>query len=70
MNNKLNAKYKEGDKFYHSQYPDLIREVLSVYKDDYIGSDKIQYMMSSNQKGYSPSPISESAIDKYYTKLT
>jgi hypothetical protein len=25
-------------------------------------------MMSSNQKGYSPSPISESAVDNYYIK--
>lgn len=70
MKNELNAKYIKGDKFYHSQYSDLIREVLWVYKDEYIGRDEIQYMMSSNQKGYSPSPISESAIDEYYTKFT
>jgi hypothetical protein len=68
MENSLNAKYKKGDNFYHIKYPNLIREVLWIYKDEYIERNEIQYMMSSNQKGYSPSPMLESAIDNYYKK--
>jgi hypothetical protein len=36
MENPLNAKYKKGDNFYHIEYPNLIREVLWIYKDEYI----------------------------------
>jgi hypothetical protein len=70
MSSTANAKYKIGDKFYHFECPQLVREILWVYTDKHVESDEIQYMMSSNQKGYPPSPIEESTLDKYYIKIT
>ncbi len=69
MSSTSNAKYKIGNKFYHYESPQLVREILWAYTDKHVKSDEIQYMMSSNQKGYPPSPIEESTLDKYYIKM-
>ncbi len=69
MSNIANAKYKIGDKLYHYKCPQLVREIIYIHINKYNGSDEIQYTTSSNQKGYPPSPMEESALDKYYIKL-
>jgi hypothetical protein len=69
MSSVANTKYKVGDKLYHHKDSQLIREILWMSINKYIESDKIQYTTISNQKGYPPLCMEESALDKYYIKM-
>jgi hypothetical protein len=73
MENK-NPKYSIGDILQHNEDEHLKREILCIYTKFYdeTGISKEIYYCTQNivDTSYPPSPIKESALNKYYTKIT
>ena len=72
MTNKA-PKYKIGDILQLNEDNRFKKKVILVsplfYDETGLSEDIYYYVQSVNDDSYPPSPIKESAIDKYYTKI-
>jgi hypothetical protein len=65
-------KYSIDDILQHNKYKNEKRKILHIYYDYYENNNKNKkmfYLIHDLQNRYPPSPIEESAIDQYYTKI-
>lgn len=67
----MKPKYSVGDVFYYGD-KSTTRTILSIWTEFYDEtglSKEPYYTLTSFYKGYPPSPMRESHIDLYYTKM-
>jgi hypothetical protein len=72
INNKL-PKYSINDIIQHNMYPNLKRKIISIFDSFYDEtglSKEIYYQTIVIENNISPTPMKESAIDKYYIKIS
>jgi hypothetical protein len=71
LNNNL-PKYSVNDIIQHNDYSDLKRKIIFIFEsfyDETGWSKEIYYQTITIENNIPPTPMKESAIDKYYTKI-
>ena len=71
INNTL-PKYSVNDMIYHNFFPELKLKIIFIFESFYDEIDiskEIYYQTIVIENNIPPTPIKESAIDKYYKKI-